>query len=172
MSSSSCSSTPSASVDYFLDDGTGSVSGITNSAGDLVESYVYDPDGNVLSGTTSQPMLFLAEAQWFYDWDLEDYDTPVGVFEPQIGLIINAVQARNVRVAIRPPEPKEPDFGFTEESGLLTDTPFDVSGGGQRDYSTRTWEVEESMVDWGTFQPNYGIGGTTHRFGTPPPLQR
>jgi YD repeat-containing protein len=46
---------------YYLHDGLGSVIGLTNSAGSVVNTYAYDPYGNTTSttGTTANPFRYI-----------------------------------------------------------------------------------------------------------------
>ena len=61
--------------DYFyLYDGSGSASELTDSAGTLTDQYVYDSFGNLLTAPTTQnPYRYGAASGYYYDSDTDDY---------------------------------------------------------------------------------------------------
>ena len=70
---------------YYLEDGLGSIVGLTDVSGNVVQSYQYDPYGNVTSSTgsiTANPWQF---AGGFYDSTTGLYKFGVRYYDPTLG---------------------------------------------------------------------------------------
>ncbi|MDR4484686.1 MAG: RHS repeat-associated core domain-containing protein [Nitrospirales bacterium] len=72
---------------YFNQDGLGSVTDITNSAEDIVESYLYDPYGNIKHiGSSDNPYYFTGRR---FDSETGLYYLRARYYDPKIGRFIN-----------------------------------------------------------------------------------
>ena len=70
---------------YYLEDGLGSIVGLTDVSGNVVQSYQYDPYGNVTSSTgsvTANPWQF---AGGFYDSTTGLYKFGIRYYDPTLG---------------------------------------------------------------------------------------
>ena len=74
---------------YYIFDGLGSVVGLTNSSGTVVNTYSYDPYGNILSQseTVAQPFKF---ASVYYDSEYSLYKMGARYYDPSTGRFTQA----------------------------------------------------------------------------------
>ena len=83
------SQTRSGATSYYLQDGQGSVRGLTNAAGTLIDSYAYSAFGETLShtGTTTNPYQYAGQqfdaATGLYNLRARNYDPSDGRFLSQ-----------------------------------------------------------------------------------------
>ncbi|HZU13292.1 MAG TPA: hypothetical protein VFB58_10675 [Chloroflexota bacterium] len=67
-----------------MSDGAGNVAGLTDSSGDLVDQYSYDPLGNLTSSTTNVANPFTFQGG-MYDSGTGFYYTGSGYYDPANG---------------------------------------------------------------------------------------
>jgi YD repeat-containing protein len=79
------SETLSGSTYYYLSDGAGNVAGITGSSGTLINSYSYDPQGNITSQAGSAVNPFTYQG-WTSDGTGLYYTGSGGYCDPSVGL--------------------------------------------------------------------------------------
>ena len=76
---------------FFLFDAVGSTRQLANSAGSVIDSYIYDSFGNSLatSGTTVNPFQYIGRLGYYLDPDSQMYYLRARIYNPAIGRFIS-----------------------------------------------------------------------------------
>jgi RHS repeat-associated protein len=81
----------SGTTSFFLFDGLGSTTQLTDSTGSVTDSYLYDSFGNMLltSGTTTNPFRYVGSVGYYADHDLGSYYLRARTYEPATGCFVS-----------------------------------------------------------------------------------